>query len=79
VVTVYDYHEELGPKATMDESHREWHRNSGVPMGVPGCPQDACHVMDDDGCPWCGEPVMMLELEAHVEECAVARKELGLS
>lgn len=34
--------------ATESEAHAEWHRNSGVPMGTPGCPQDACHA-DDDG------------------------------
>lgn len=33
--------------ATMSEAHAEWHRNSGVPMGQPGCPQDACHPMED--------------------------------
>jgi hypothetical protein len=30
--------------ATMAEAHAEWHRNTGVPMGTPGCPQDACHA-----------------------------------
>jgi len=30
--------------ATPGDAHREWHLNSGVPMGLPGCPQDACHV-----------------------------------
>lgn len=30
--------------ATMADAHREWHLNSGVPMGLPGCPQDACHT-----------------------------------
>lgn len=29
--------------ATMSDAHSEWHRNAGVPMGQPGCPQDACH------------------------------------
>lgn len=29
--------------ATPGDAHREWHLNSGVPMGLPGCPQDACH------------------------------------
>jgi hypothetical protein len=28
--------------ATMSDAHSEWHRNAGVPMGQPGCPQDAC-------------------------------------
>ncbi len=27
----------------MADAHREWHRNARVPMGQPGCPQDACH------------------------------------
>lgn len=30
--------------ATPCEAHAEWHLNSGVPMGLPGCPQDACHT-----------------------------------
>jgi hypothetical protein len=33
--------------ATMSDAHREWHLNSGVPMGTPGCPQDACHPIYD--------------------------------
>lgn len=32
---------------TQSEAHAEWHRNAGVPMGTPGCPQDACHQPDD--------------------------------
>jgi hypothetical protein len=40
--------EELRPPATMDDAHREWHRNTGTPMGTPGCPQDACHGDDGD-------------------------------
>lgn len=31
------------PFASQSDAHREWHLNSGVPMGQPGCPQDACH------------------------------------
>ena len=27
--------------ATPTDAHREWHTNSGVPMGLP-CPMDAC-------------------------------------
>lgn len=38
--------------ATMSDAHREWHANSGVPMGQPGCPQDACHPVDDDREQW---------------------------
>ena len=34
--------------ATEAEAHVEWHLNSGVPMGTPGCPQDACHDEPDD-------------------------------
>jgi hypothetical protein len=34
--------------ATPSEAHAEWHLNAGVPMGTPGCPQDACHPVDDD-------------------------------
>lgn len=33
--------------ATPAEAHREWHRNTGIPIGTPGCPQDACHVDDE--------------------------------
>jgi hypothetical protein len=36
-----------GPLATMADAHREWHLNAGVPMGQPGCPQDACHPIED--------------------------------
>ena len=37
----------LAPAATPSEAHAEWHRNAGVPIGTPGCPQDACHDDDD--------------------------------
>ena len=87
---MFDYDEEYGPKATMSDAHREWHRNSGVPIGTPGCPQDACHPIDDgldDGCPWCGAPAEEImaaaglgfdqALEAHVEECEAAQAEMG--
>lgn len=40
--------ERYAPMATMSDAHREWHLNSGVPMGQPGCPQDACHPVDDE-------------------------------
>lgn len=43
------------PMATMSDAHREWHLNSGVPMGQPGCPQDACHPPEPDRCSGCGE------------------------
>lgn len=37
---------------TESEWHAAWHRLNGVPIGQPGCPQDAC---DDDGSPrWRG-------------------------
>lgn len=38
------YEDHWAPPATMGDAHAEWHRNSGVPMGLPGCPQDACHT-----------------------------------
>ena len=41
-------HEDYTPLATMGDAHREWHLNAGVPMGTPGCPQDACHPPDDE-------------------------------
>lgn len=43
---MYDYDD--GPLATMDDAHREWHRNAGVPIGQP-CPFDACdpYAYDD--------------------------------
>lgn len=34
--------------ATMSDAHKEWHRNTGVTLGQPGCPQDACHPVDED-------------------------------
>ena len=40
------FREEEGRLATDAEAHVEWHMNSGVPMGTPGCPQDACHPDD---------------------------------
>lgn len=41
----YHFSDEDRP-ATMAEAHLEWHRNTGVPVGTPGCPQDACHPPD---------------------------------
>lgn len=41
------------PAATMADAHREWHLNSGNPMGTPGCPQDACHF-EYPQCGTCG-------------------------
>lgn len=46
--------------ATMSDAHREWHRNTGVPMGTPGCPQDACHLPDEG--PYDEEEVTMYEV-----------------
>lgn len=46
-MTYFDYADEYAPMATMSDAHREWHLNAGVPMGQPGCPQDACHLPDD--------------------------------
>lgn len=42
-----EYMERYVPMATPGDAHREWHLNSGVPMGQPGCPQDACHPVED--------------------------------
>ena len=42
-----EYMDRYVPMATMSDAHREWHLNSGVPMGQPGCPQDACHPVDE--------------------------------
>jgi len=48
--------------ATMADAHREWHTNTGTPIGTPGCPQDACHPPEpgcwdcfdtDPECPTC--------------------------
>lgn len=39
--------ERYEPLATMADAHREWHWNTGIPIGTPGCPQDACHYPDD--------------------------------
>lgn len=41
------YEPEFDHVATPGEAHAEWHRNAGVPMGQPGCPQDACHPAYD--------------------------------
>lgn len=42
-------------QATMADAHAEWHRNTGVPMGTPGCPQDACHPDEYDDEPTVGQ------------------------
>lgn len=34
--------ERFAPPATQDEAHREWHLNSGNPIGRTSCPWDAC-------------------------------------
>ena len=39
--------------ATMGDAHREWHANTGIPMGTPGCPQDACHPPEEPYCFTC--------------------------
>jgi hypothetical protein len=36
--------------ATMDDAHREWHRNTGNLIGYTCCPMDAC----DPGAKWEG-------------------------
>lgn len=43
-----EYMDRFAPMATMSDAHAEWHRNSGNPMGTPGCPMDACHPVDED-------------------------------
>ena len=42
-----EYMERYVPMATEAEAHAEWHRNAMVPMGTPGCPQDACHPIEE--------------------------------
>lgn len=39
--------------ATEADAHAEWHRNTRVPMGQPGCPQDACDGEPEDIVPGC--------------------------
>lgn len=48
--------------ATMADAHREWHANAGVPMGQPGCPQDACHPNED----WADDEVAPPQAEGSV-------------
>lgn len=43
----WEFENRYAPCATPGDAHAEWHRNAGVPMGTPGCPQDACHPIDD--------------------------------
>lgn len=43
-----NYSEDFAPLATMADAHREWHTNTGIPMGTAGCPQDACHPVEYD-------------------------------
>lgn len=57
----FDRDEEYGPMATMADAHAEWHRNAGVPMGQPGCPQDAC---DDGGGEYAEENARLDEMAA---------------
>jgi hypothetical protein len=55
------------PLATEADAHAEWHRNTGVPMGTPGCPQDACHLDDygpDNACDRCGREGELYHNEA---------------
>ena len=50
-VDPYDEHRAFH-YSTESEWHAAWHRENRVPIGQPGCPQDAC---DDDGQPaWRG-------------------------
>jgi len=50
--------------ATMADAHREWHRNTGSPMGTPGCPQDACHLPDD-----VDDPTHLVQTSYGLVEC----------
>lgn len=49
-----EWNDRFAPMATMSDAHSEWHRNSGNPMGTPGCPMDACHPPEPDRCGECG-------------------------
>lgn len=57
--------------ATMAEAHHEWHSNSGIPMGTPGCPQDACHREDPEvdtlliSCGVCQQRTTVEHIRAH--------------
>lgn len=70
-----EYNDRFAPLATPADAHREWHLNAGVPMGTPGCPQDACHPVDDyeDGT-WgnvtCGFCKLTQTTVEHVRRCA---------
>lgn len=59
--------------ATESEAHAEWHRNAGVPMGQPGCPQDACDPYYDEGepCDVCGRYCDGNHPEEFTSRCAV--------
>ena len=88
----YAQQERYSVLATPADAHREWHANAGVPMGTPGCPQDACHVDDlgydeEDfvgpvipavkcGC-GCGERVPVFVVKTHFEVLYAAKR--GLS
>lgn len=64
--------------ATMADAHREWHTNTGTPMGTPGCPQDACHPIDDEDY---GPPVAMVRCGCGCDlrvPVAVVRSHFGL-
>lgn len=60
------------------EAHRDWHTATGIPMGTPGCPQDACHLPEPEHCIGCGD--YLDEDQAHCGEaaCAVAHHEATL-
>ena len=50
-----EWENQMTPLATLSDAHSEWHRNSGNPMGTPGCPMDACHPPEPDICDSCEE------------------------
>lgn len=56
-----EWNDRFAPVATMSDAHSEWHRNSGNPMGTPGCPMDACHPPEPE---WCEEH------DTYADECA---------
>ena len=54
--------DDMGEMATPHTAHLEWHTNTGVPLGVSGCPQDGCDNQDEFGDDW--TPEMKAEADA---------------
>jgi len=63
--------------ATPGEAHAEWHRNAGVPMGTPGCPQDACHPIEEPD-PEPGEGIRCAHCKGRHWDVATVRECAGL-